>query len=237
MQCPKCHYEPTLSEMQASPDDCVKCGINYKGHARYLEEEEARRSAERKAQRQVLMMAPAARDVHVRYPGAQPVVVIDVRMSFWSMVVFMVKWVIAAIPAFIILSLLASVVFAVFTAIPSYFGYAERARAERTLLEGERIPVPLDVKEKFFVVSVKRTGALAKITVKSELPDGVVVYSRMAVDCRQAVAAIVSTGSTLESMGADSRNETFERVQNDTPRKFIAARACIGSPEIDPILL
>lgn len=34
------------------------------------------------------------------------VVVVDVKMPFMSMVVFMVKWVVAAIPAFIILAVL-----------------------------------------------------------------------------------------------------------------------------------
>jgi hypothetical protein len=34
------------------------------------------------------------------------VVVTDIRMPFLSMVIFMVKWVIASIPAFIILSLI-----------------------------------------------------------------------------------------------------------------------------------
>lgn len=29
MQCPKCGYEPTMSEMQASPDDCVKCRAHF----------------------------------------------------------------------------------------------------------------------------------------------------------------------------------------------------------------
>ena len=33
----------------------------------------------------------------------QAVVVLDVRMSFWSMVIFMVKWSLAAIPALAIL--------------------------------------------------------------------------------------------------------------------------------------
>ncbi len=37
------------------------------------------------------------------------VVVTDISMSFKSMVIFMVKWVIAAIPAFIILILIASI--------------------------------------------------------------------------------------------------------------------------------
>jgi hypothetical protein len=39
----------------------------------------------------------------------QYVVVTDIRMSFFSMVVFMVKWVVASIPAFIILSIIGSV--------------------------------------------------------------------------------------------------------------------------------
>jgi len=37
------------------------------------------------------------------------VVVTDIRMPFWSMVVFMIKWAIAAIPAFIILAVLGGV--------------------------------------------------------------------------------------------------------------------------------
>lgn len=41
------------------------------------------------------------------------VVITDIRMPFWSMIVFMVKWAIAAIPAIIILSVIASVVTAV----------------------------------------------------------------------------------------------------------------------------
>ncbi|ADH86340.1 conserved hypothetical protein [Desulfurivibrio alkaliphilus AHT 2] len=41
------------------------------------------------------------------------VVVVDISMPFWSMVVFMVKWSVAAIPAMIIIFLLASLFFAV----------------------------------------------------------------------------------------------------------------------------
>jgi hypothetical protein len=39
----------------------------------------------------------------------QYVVVTDIRMPFISMVIFMVKWVVASIPAFIILSMVGSV--------------------------------------------------------------------------------------------------------------------------------
>ncbi len=46
------------------------------------------------------------REVTSTYPGAQPVVVIDINMSFAAMVRFMVKWAIATIPAAIILIIL-----------------------------------------------------------------------------------------------------------------------------------
>ena len=41
------------------------------------------------------------------------VVVTDIRMPFLSMMIFMIKWVIASIPAFIILSILGGIVTAV----------------------------------------------------------------------------------------------------------------------------
>jgi len=45
---------------------------------------------------------------------ARCVVVTDIRMPFLSMVVFMVKWVVASIPAFIILSIIGSILMALF---------------------------------------------------------------------------------------------------------------------------
>jgi hypothetical protein len=104
MECPKCHYEPTLSEMQASPGDCVKCGINYEGHARFIEEERARKEAQVETRTADLSsMSPSVRHAIYHHRGAQPVVVVDVNMGFWSMVVFMVKWALASIPALLIL--------------------------------------------------------------------------------------------------------------------------------------
>jgi hypothetical protein len=38
------------------------------------------------------------------------IVVTEIRMPFWSMLVFMIKWAIAAIPTFIILAVLGGVV-------------------------------------------------------------------------------------------------------------------------------
>ncbi len=45
------------------------------------------------------------------------VTVVDIQMPFWSMVVFMVKAAIAAIPAIIILSIFFAIVTAIFTAM------------------------------------------------------------------------------------------------------------------------
>ncbi len=39
--------------------------------------------------------------------GDRHVVVTDIRMPFWSMVIFMVKWAIASIPALFILGVIA----------------------------------------------------------------------------------------------------------------------------------
>ncbi|HBO9381101.1 TPA: hypothetical protein NID63_006533 [Pseudomonas aeruginosa] len=50
----------------------------------------------------------------MNYKGASPVVVIDFKMGFWSMVFFMVKASIAAIPAIIIVSFIVAGLFAVF---------------------------------------------------------------------------------------------------------------------------
>ncbi len=49
------------------------------------------------------------------YQDAQKVVVTDIRMPFWSMVMFMVKLVLASIPALIIFSMIISLVMAVVT--------------------------------------------------------------------------------------------------------------------------
>ncbi|NTV98506.1 MAG: hypothetical protein HGA70_05025 [Chlorobiaceae bacterium] len=45
------------------------------------------------------------------------VVVTDIRMPFWSMVTFMVKWTFASIPAIIILSFVIGIIMAILTAI------------------------------------------------------------------------------------------------------------------------
>lgn len=58
----------------------------------------------------------------MREEDTQYVVVTDIRMSFLSMVVFMVKWVVASIPAFIILSVIGSFMMMLFGGVMSGMG-------------------------------------------------------------------------------------------------------------------
>ena len=51
------------------------------------------------------------------------VVVTDISMPFISMVIFMIKWVIASIPAFIILSILWAIVTAILSVIMGGMGH------------------------------------------------------------------------------------------------------------------
>ncbi len=46
--------------------------------------------------------------------NTQEVIVTDIKMPFMSMVIFMVKWVIASIPAFIILGIIFAVAAVIF---------------------------------------------------------------------------------------------------------------------------
>lgn len=51
----------------------------------------------------------------------QHVTVVDIRMPFGSMVVFMVKWAIASIPAFLILMLLVGVIMTFLGAVGGFW--------------------------------------------------------------------------------------------------------------------
>ena len=103
MQCPKCRYEPTMAEIQSSPNDCTKCGVNYAGHARHAEQLIAQREARQADDSNRAHASTEVRDASGKHFGPLPVVVVDIKMTFKSMVFFMVKWAIAAIPAALIL--------------------------------------------------------------------------------------------------------------------------------------
>jgi predicted nucleic acid-binding Zn-ribbon protein len=118
MQCPECGHIP-LAGNQPDPSRCPECGIFYQKAADMRREREQsaqqQAAADSAAKKQAFNAhSPAVRAAMAEYKGAQPVVVLDVNMSFNSMVVFMIKWAIAAIPAMIILFALGAFMVALF---------------------------------------------------------------------------------------------------------------------------
>lgn len=101
MQCPQCQYEPTLAEAQENQGICPKCrsGLNQKDawlgakvsveQLRSHEREERRMTSERPLPR-----------------GAKPVVVVSVDIPFMALVEFLIKLVLAALPAAAVLYLI-----------------------------------------------------------------------------------------------------------------------------------
>lgn len=104
MQCPKCNHIP-LAGNQPDPNRCPACGIEYAAaiRERAQQSQRARQTADSQP---LAVAAPNVKKAMMEYRGAQPVVVLDVNMSFGSMVVFMIKWALAAIPAMLILMLI-----------------------------------------------------------------------------------------------------------------------------------
>lgn len=124
--CPKCGYERGVGE-QAPAGQCPSCGIIY---AKYDPAVEKRRQdlaqlAEKRRARgdfddisdevapphgrgeaQVKVAANPEHNTNRDWPSQINVKVVDIEMSFWSMVKFMVKWAFASIPAVIIIVLL-----------------------------------------------------------------------------------------------------------------------------------
>lgn len=114
MQCSECNYIPRPEEAD-DPSRCPKCHVFYhKGLARKLRQVEAElQGAEdelkslQQAEASPIIKPPVigyrVREAIADYQGATPVVVLDLKMSFFSMIWFMVKWALASIPAFVIL--------------------------------------------------------------------------------------------------------------------------------------
>lgn len=100
MKCNACGYEPTLAEIQAGSGECQNC---------------LRLAARKAAQAVTPKLSAGVKEALHDYAGAQPVVVVDLRISFMSLVWLMVKAAFAAIPAMII-------VFFVAVALLSFFG-------------------------------------------------------------------------------------------------------------------
>lgn len=116
MRCPKCKYEPTMAEQASNKDQCPSCGIFY---AKYMAHLKAKSNADSQTGKtEASAVSPSLSKKAVQaISGSQPVVVVDIQMKFWSMVVFMVKWAFAAIPALIIIGVIITVLSGFFAGV------------------------------------------------------------------------------------------------------------------------
>lgn len=98
IKCPKCGYNRGPGE-SAPAWQCPQCGVAYTKVAPAVSEW----SPAPLSQPSPMAPPPFPRTEEIIFPDEMAVCVYDIKMPFWSMVVFMVKWAIASIPAFIIL--------------------------------------------------------------------------------------------------------------------------------------
>ncbi len=118
MECPKCGYVRVASDV-APEYECPRCGVVYEKARQQIDQDHGREEVRRKpsearsrsslgecADCGGLVSPRAVVCPHCGRPfgdGVQPVAVVDVRMPFDSMVVLIIKWALAAVPAAVIL--------------------------------------------------------------------------------------------------------------------------------------
>lgn len=101
IKCPKCNFvNPEGARI------CI-CGLDMAGAFQHMSTEEKLKC----------YVGPDKDAEMRRIQNSQPVVVTDIDMPFGSMVVFMVKWALASIPAIIILTIIGMVVFGILTGV------------------------------------------------------------------------------------------------------------------------
>ena len=113
--CPRCKQDlQASSELIGQFAECPSCGHDIQVHA---PEQPPAISKIIKPDERVESVQLTESDLlptNTIPPSAvNKVIITDVKIPFWSMVILMVKWSIAAIPAFIILSILGSILFGI----------------------------------------------------------------------------------------------------------------------------
>lgn len=232
MQCPKCGHEPTLTELQASPEDCTQCGVNY---AKFRQIQA--RDAEGRAKDQATAVAMAKASPQVRsaladYPGAQPVVVIDLNMNFWSMVKFMVKWAFASIPALLIIFVIALALSVAWSALLGFPGTGKvppmnvpsASIGEPT--DSTYMDMPSEPDVAYFLLKLQKSGAgSAELEVKRNAPSGV-TYQALSVDCPSRMISVDADSPTYAGMVSTRSPGVKVRPPVGSTRDFLISRAC-----------
>lgn len=225
MQCPKCGHEPTLSEVQSSPNDCTQCGINFEGYAR----------SQQALREQVpigMKASPEVKAVVSRFPGAQPVVVIDVDMKFWSMVRFMVKWAFASIPALLIIFAIGVALSAVWSALLGFPGMGKvpavnvPGASSGEPASGTYMDLPSEPEVAYFLMKLQKSGdGTVSMEVKRNAPSGL-TYQALSIDCATRTISVDANSPTYAEMVSAHAVGTKVRPPVGSTRDFFISRAC-----------
>ena len=191
MQCPKCAYEPTLKQQLESAGKCTNCGVYYSAGAVNSKTGGAQMQLQR------------ANSI-----SGNSVVIGDIKMPFLSMVTFMVKWALAAIPAMIIIAVIVTVLSGTLSGL--IFSFTGGISGKK-ILENEAAQVykePSFLKEKIDHISI---GSLA------------VKDSKLLVGSKSSVTARVMEKSSkpMATMEGKDKIAIDTVYQNNTGRKII----------------
>lgn len=232
MQCPKCGHEPTMKELQDSPEDCMQCGVNY-AKFRQIQAREAQGRAQDQATAVAMAKAsPQVRAALAEYPGAQPVVVIDLNMNFWSMVKFMVKWAFASIPAILIIFAICLALAVAWSALLGFPGTGKipaGAVSESSIgepPEGTYMDMPSEPDVAYFLLKVQKSGpGSMELEIKRNAPSGV-TYQALSVDCTTRMISLDADSPTYAGMISTRSAGAKVRPPIGSTRDFLISRAC-----------
>jgi predicted Zn finger-like uncharacterized protein len=120
--CPNCNTEFECEEAHIGAEaECGECSHAFtiqRPRAKAVPVPPAPKASSGRKRVKAPAAAVSAQSARSQKPGEpQKVIVTNIKMSFGAMVVFMIKWSLAAIPAFIILSLIFGILFLIVTAI------------------------------------------------------------------------------------------------------------------------
>ncbi|WP_218187789.1 TFIIB-type zinc ribbon-containing protein [Pseudomonas sp. NBRC 111135] len=229
MKCPKCGHEPTLKELQDSPDDCTHCGVNFAKYRQIQAREEQGREATALA---MAKASPQVRAALTDYPGAQPVVVIDLNMNFWSMVKFMVKWAFASIPALLIIFALGLALSVAWNAL---LGFPGMGKVPSSVVPGASIGEPaestyMDMPSEpdvaYFLLKMHKSDiGTVDLELKRNAPSGV-TYQALSVDCTTRMISVDASSPTYSGMIAAQSPGAKVKPPIGTTRDFLISRAC-----------
>jgi hypothetical protein len=102
-------------EVDAELDTCWNCGYSKEGHP--PSNEVRNLLAEAKKEQKIEREFEKTNRVKLQATSKSEVTIVDVQIPFWSMVVLLVKWVLASIPALFILAILTMIGGAIFGGI------------------------------------------------------------------------------------------------------------------------